>query len=60
MVKDRDIVSIKVVYEVICALSNGGITPLTVPKPPHFFAFSTAIHSFVTGERLQIWYIDLP
>jgi len=50
-VKDRDIVFIKVEYEVICTLSNGGIArdlecPLTTP----FFSFCTAIHSFVTGE----------
>jgi len=50
-VKDRHIVSIKVEWEVVCALSNGGIAhelecPLTTP----FSALHTAIHSFVTGE----------
>jgi len=49
-VKDRHIVSIKVV----CALSNGDIAddlecPLTAQTTP-FSAFRTAIHSFVTGE----------
>jgi len=49
--QDRSIVTIKVKEEVVCALSNGGIThdlecPLTTP----FSAFCTAIHSFVTGE----------
>jgi len=44
-------VSIKVEYKVVCALSNGDIAddlecPLTTP----FSAFCTAIHSFVTGE----------
>jgi len=50
-VQDRHIVSIKVEYEVICALSNGDIAvglecPLTTP----FSAFRTAIYSFVTDE----------
>ena len=50
-VKDRHIVSIKVEWEVVCALSNDDIAvdlecPLTTP----FSAFCTAIHSFVTGE----------
>jgi len=53
-VKDRHIVSIKVEYEVVCALSNGGIAhdlecPLTIQTTP-FSAFCTNIHSFVTGE----------
>ena len=44
-------VSIKVEYEVVCTLSNGGIVrdfecPLTAP----FSAFCTATHSFVTCE----------
>jgi len=48
MVKNRHIVPIKVIYEVVCALSNGGIAhylecPLTTPLS----AFCTAIHSFV-------------
>jgi len=46
-----NIVSIKVEYEVVCALLNGDIAvdlecPLTTP----FSAFRTSIHSFVTGE----------
>jgi len=50
-VQDRHMVSIKVEYEVVCALSNGGIVrdfecPLTAP----FSAFCTTIHSFVMGE----------
>jgi len=47
-------VSIKVEYEVVCALSNGGVAhdleyPLTAPNHPIFF-FCTAIHSSVTSE----------
>ena len=46
-----DTVSIKVEWEVVCALSNGDIAvhlecPLTTP----FSAFRTAILSFVTDE----------
>ena len=41
MVQDRRMVSIKVEYEVVCALSNGDIAndlecPLTAPKYPIF------------------------
>jgi len=48
-------VSIKVEWEVVCALSNGDIAgdlecPLTAPNYP-ISAFCTAIHSIVTGER---------
>ena len=44
-VKDRRIVSIKVEYEVVCALSNDDIAvdlecPLTTPKPSHFLHFA--------------------
>ena len=53
-VQDRHIVSIKVEYEVVCALSNGDIAvDLECPLPPQttpFSAFRTAIHSFVMDE----------
>jgi len=53
-VQDRRMVSIKVEYEVVCALLNGDIADdleclLTAPNHP-ISAFCTAIHSFVTGE----------
>jgi len=51
-------VSIKVEWEVVCALSNGDIAhnlqcPLTAPNYP-FSAFSTAIYSVVTGEPRDV------
>ena len=55
-VQDRRMVSIKVEWEVVGALSNGDIAddfecPLTAQTTP-FSAFCTAIHSFVTGEAI--------
>ena len=62
-VQDRRMVTIKVEYEVVCALSNGDIAvdlecPLTTP----FSAFCTVIHSFVTGEPRDFIFgkINLP
>jgi len=56
-VKDRHIVSIKVEYEVVYALSNNDIAhdlecPLTTPSHPIFCILHrhSVIHSFVTGE----------
>jgi len=50
-VQDRCMVSVIVEYEVVCALSNGGIAhDLECPQTTAFSAFCTAIHSFVTGE----------
>ena len=55
-VQDRCMVSIKVEYEVVRALSNGDTAhdlecPLTAPLCIYpISAFCTAIHSFVTGE----------
>jgi len=62
-VQNRHMVSIKVEYEVVCALSNGSIAHdleclLTTPTTP-FSAFCTAIRNGWT-KRLQIWYVDLP
>jgi len=40
-VQDRRMVSIKVEWEVVCALSNGYIADdFECPKPPHFLHFA--------------------
>jgi len=50
-VQDRRMVSIKVEYEVVCALSNDDIAvDLECPQTTPFSAFRAAILSFVTGE----------
>jgi len=50
-VQDRRMVSIKVEWKVVCALSNDDISDdLECPLTTLFSAFCTAIHSFITGE----------
>jgi len=50
-VQDRHIVSIKVEYKVVFALSNGDIADdLECPQTTPFSAFCTTIHSVITGE----------
>ena len=50
-VQDTRMVSIKVQYEAVCTLSNGGIAhDLECPQTTPFSAFCTAIYSSVTGE----------
>jgi len=65
-VQDRRMVSIKVEYEVVCALSNGDIAddlewPLSAPNYPNLYIlhrFSFFVMS--VGRNFKIWYTDLP
>ena len=65
-VKDRHTVSIEVEWEVVCALSNGGIThdlecPLCTPNYQNLYIVHR--HSYLRNGwtlGLQFWYIDLP
>ena len=55
-VKDRHIVSIKVEWEVVCALSNDSIAqdlecPPNHPKPPHFLHFALP---FIASQRVSL------
>ena len=43
-VQDRRMVSVKIEYDVLCALSNGDIADdLECPKPPHFLHFAPPV-----------------
>jgi len=54
MIQDRHIVSIKVIQEVVCALSNGYLDDdlgvLSTPKPPNFLHFHSL--SYIRSELM--------